>query len=116
MFCRKFSVLVNDKKKMEPTSSISKRQKIKNLRVITLPLSNEIIFVLGCAATAFLIRFSLISQYSVIEWDGVYYANLGERIISGDFYGGISAYWSPLYCFLIGISLETAAKSIIAHG
>ncbi len=89
---------------MEPTSSISERQGIKKFRVITLPLSNEIIFVLGCIVAAFLIRFFLISQYSVIEWDGVYYATLGERIISGDFYGGISAYWSPLYCFFISIS------------
>ena len=89
---------------METASSISERQGIKKFRVITLPLSNEIIFVLGCTMAAFLIRFLLISQDSVIEFDGVYYATLGERIISGDFYGGISAYWSPLYCFFIGIS------------
>jgi len=41
---------------------------------------------------------------SVISWDGVYYATLGGRIISGDLMGGISAYWSPLYSFLIGIT------------
>jgi 4-amino-4-deoxy-L-arabinose transferase-like glycosyltransferase len=89
---------------MKLPSSISERQGIKKAWAPTLPLSNKIIFVLGCAMAAFLIRFFLVSQYSVIEWDGVYYANLGERIISGDFYGGISAYWSPLYCFFIGIS------------
>lgn len=67
-------------------------------------LSNETIFVLISILVAFLIRLLLIPQDSVINGDGVYYARLGGKIISGDLYGGISAYWSPLYSLLFGFA------------
>lgn len=52
---------------------------------------------------AFIIRYLLIPADTVINGDGVYYTILGERFASGDFAGGISAYWSPLYSVLTGI-------------
>ncbi|MEP6901083.1 MAG: glycosyltransferase family 39 protein [Actinomycetota bacterium] len=89
---------------MEPAQSISEKETIEKNRPGVFNLSNETVFVLVCALFAFLIRFFLIPQASVINGDGIYYAILGKKIISGDIYGGISAYWSPLYSFLIGIS------------
>ena len=85
-------------------------------------LSNEAVFLISCTFVAFLIRFSLLPPDPVIDFDGVYYARLGGRMISGDLIGGISAYWSPLYPFLIGVfslffqDLEFAGRfvSIIA--
>jgi 4-amino-4-deoxy-L-arabinose transferase-like glycosyltransferase len=84
-------------------SDLSISQNEKNQAKI-LGLSQEKLFVLVCVLAAFLIRLSLVPQDSVINGDGVYYANLGKKLISGDIYGGISAYWAPLYSFLIGIS------------
>ncbi len=69
-----------------------------------LNLSKETGFILACTFIAFLIRFFVSRYENVIYWDGVYYAKLGRRIISGDLSGGISAYWSPLYSLLIGIT------------
>lgn len=64
----------------------------------------ESLFLLICLICAFTIRFLLIPQNSVINGDGAYYTILGERFVSGDLSGGISAYWSPLYSILTGIS------------
>lgn len=52
---------------------------------------------------AFIVRYVLIPTDTVINGDGVYYTILGERFVSGDFSGGISAYWSPLYSVMTGI-------------
>lgn len=76
----------------------------KKNRSINLNFSNEALFTTICALFAFVIRFFLIPSENVISWDGSYYASLGKKIISGDLSGGISAYWSPLYSFLIGVT------------
>jgi hypothetical protein len=66
--------------------------------------SAEVWFVAACTLSAFLIRLALTGTQSLINSDGIYYASLGGKLISGDISGGISAYWSPLYPFLIGIA------------
>lgn len=65
--------------------------------------TDERVFMAACVAVAFVIRYFLIPHDSVINGDGVYYTLLGERLVSGDIDGGISAYWSPLYSALTGI-------------
>lgn len=89
---------------MEQVLSSSKEKEINKTQAGVLTFSKKKIFILACAFFALLIRFFCIPQDSVINGDGVYYATLGEKIISGDVYGGISAYWSPLYSLLVGIS------------
>lgn len=89
---------------MEPAPSTSEEYKIKKNQFNFLTFSSETVFILSCILAAFLIRFSLIPQQSVINGDGIYYAGLGKKLISGDFNGGLSAYWSPLYPFFVGIS------------
>ncbi len=76
-----------------------KKSGIKNFM-----LCNEAIFLISCTFVAFLIRLLVIPDETAVTPDGVFYATLGKKIISGDLWGGISAYWSPLYPFLIGIS------------
>lgn len=80
------------------TSAKNKEQLKKYLR----PSGAKVLVLVGLIA-AFLIRFFLIPDNGVITPDGVYYATLGEKMASGDLYGGISAYWSPLYSFLIAL-------------
>lgn len=70
----------------------------------SLKFPTEELFLAACLIAGFLIRFLLIPQNGVINGDGVYYTILGERFVSGDFGAGISAYWSPLYSILTGIS------------
>ncbi len=67
-------------------------------------LSGEGLFLLASVLLAFLIRYLFIPQESVINGDGAYYTTLGEKFVSGDLAGGISAYWSPMYSVLTGIS------------
>lgn len=50
----------------------------------------------------------------MINGDGVYYSILGERFVSGDFDGAISAYWSPIYSILTGISSLFFYDSVFA--
>jgi len=66
--------------------------------------SYENLFLVACLICAFIVRILLIPQDSVINGDGAYYTILGERFVSGDLNGGISAYWSPLYSILTGVS------------
>lgn len=66
--------------------------------------STESLFLLACLICAFTIRLLLVPHESVINGDGAYYTILGERFVSGDLSGGISAYWSPLYSILTGTS------------
>jgi 4-amino-4-deoxy-L-arabinose transferase-like glycosyltransferase len=89
---------------VDPIRLISENQELKKKRINTPPFSNRVVFIAGCTILAFLIRFFLIPTGSVINGDGIYYASLGKKIMLGDLYGGISAYWSPLYSLLIGIS------------
>ena len=77
--------------------------KIERERLNFAEAINENRFIAVCTISAFFVRLFLIPKENVIGWDGVYYSTLGEKIISGNIYGGISAYWSPLYSFLIGI-------------
>jgi 4-amino-4-deoxy-L-arabinose transferase-like glycosyltransferase len=66
--------------------------------------SNERTLVSLCMSVAFIIRLFFVKYHYVINTDGVYYATLGRRLISGDFKGGLSTYWSPLYPLLVGVS------------
>ena len=71
--------------------------------------SAEVWFVTACTVSAFLLRLALTGTQAVINSDGIYYASLGKKLISGDITAGISAYWSPLYPFLLGlVSLFTS--------
>ena len=65
--------------------------------------SAEVWFVTACTVSAFLLRLALTGTQAVINSDGIYYALLGKKLISGDITAGISAYWSPLYPFLLGV-------------
>lgn len=67
-------------------------------------LSAEGLFLFSCVLLAFAIRYFFIPHDNVINGDGAYYTILGERFVSGDFAGGISAYWSPFYSVLTGVS------------
>lgn len=88
---------------MEPDLPVSYPSEPKRNWLKARPRSAEVIFVLICTLSAFLVRYLLFPQRSVVNWDATYYANLAKKIISGDLTGGISAYWSPLYTFLIAI-------------
>jgi 4-amino-4-deoxy-L-arabinose transferase-like glycosyltransferase len=88
---------------MEQVLSSSKVKAVNKNRTAALTLSKERVFILVGAFSALLIRVFFIPQNTVINGDGIYYATLGKRLISGDISGGISAYWSPLYSLLVGI-------------
>jgi len=64
----------------------------------------DTLFLVTCVLLAFLVRLFFLPNESVINGDGAYYTILGERFASGDFADGISAYWSPLYSVLTGLS------------
>jgi 4-amino-4-deoxy-L-arabinose transferase-like glycosyltransferase len=68
-----------------------------------LSLNREKVFVSASVTTAFFVRLLLAPSNSVINGDGIYYVSLGQKFISGDLDGGISAYWSPLYSALCGL-------------
>lgn len=70
----------------------------------TFPILKEVAFPGVFVLLAFLLRFFLIPQDTTINGDGIYYVTHGLKIISGNLSDGISAYWSPLYSILIGIS------------
>lgn len=89
---------------MEQVLSSSKGEKNSKSRIFSLTLSKEKYFIFANFLIAFLIRFIFIPTNTVINGDGIYYATLGKRFVSGDISGGISGYWSPLYSVLVGIS------------
>lgn len=62
------------------------------------------LFLAGCTISAFLIRYFALPQNAVINGDGVYYASLGKKLILGNISDGISAYWSPIYSLLLGVT------------
>jgi len=77
---------------MEQVLSSSRNEGVKkNQKVAILKFSKERIFILSSVFLTFLIRFIFIPQNTVINGDGIYYATLGKKMISGDLYGGISA-------------------------
>jgi len=73
-------------------------------RIGRLRVTREMILLIALVLLAFVMRFALLPADSVINGDGIYYTILGERFVSGDISGGISAYWSPFYSLLTGIS------------
>lgn len=89
---------------MEQVSTSNQNEEIEKNPADTLKFSKDKIFILASVFFAFLIRFLYIPQNTVINGDGVYYAKLGKKLIAGDIAGGISAYWSPFYSLLVGIS------------
>lgn len=64
----------------------------------------EWISVLGLTLLAFIIRLLMVRFNTGLSGDGVWYATLGKNLISGNIKEGLSAYWPPLYPFLIGVS------------
>ncbi len=66
-------------------------------------LKKETVFVGVSVVAAFILRLLLMPSNSVINGDGIYYVTLGQKLVSGDLVGGISAYWSPLYSGFCGI-------------
>ncbi len=70
----------------------------------TVTFSKVAAFPAVCVLLAFLLRYFLIPQDRTINGDGIYYVSNGLKIISGHLSEGISAYWSPLYSSLVGIS------------
>ncbi len=84
--------------------SAAKKELPTTIRFGSFHVSAESFFLLICVLLAFLIRYFFTPQDYVINGDGAYYTLLGERFVSGDFAGGISAYWSPLYSILTGFS------------
>jgi 4-amino-4-deoxy-L-arabinose transferase-like glycosyltransferase len=64
----------------------------------------ELILVAGATLSAFLLRVFMLRFGGELTGDGVWYMILGKNLIEGDFRGGLSTYWSPLYPFLIGIT------------
>src|ERR1700730_13243469 len=58
----------------------------------------------GLTLLAFCIRLLMVKYSWGLDGDGVWYATLGKNLVSGNFKAGLSAYWPPLYPFLIGIS------------
>jgi len=89
---------------MEQVLSTNQDEEADKNQTAALKLSTEKIFLTVSVITAFLLRFFCIPRDTVINGDGVYYATLGEKLASGDLYGGISGYWSPFYSFLVGVS------------
>jgi len=89
---------------MDSATTVNEVKETLWLRIQSYVLSKEGKFILLCVIAAFLVRIFLIRYQYVIHPDGVYYAVLGKRFISGDIAGGMSAYWPPLYPLLIGIS------------
>jgi 4-amino-4-deoxy-L-arabinose transferase-like glycosyltransferase len=107
---------------MEQFLETSDKQEISSTKLWTSSSSQEWVVLPSCIFFTLLIRLIFIPQNTVINGDGIYYATLGKKLLSGDLTGGISAYWSPLYSFLVGFSslffndLEFAGRivSIIA--
>jgi 4-amino-4-deoxy-L-arabinose transferase-like glycosyltransferase len=58
----------------------------------------------GLTSLAFCIRLLMVKYSWGLDGDGVWYATLGKNLVAGDFKAGLSAYWPPLYPFLVGIS------------
>lgn len=89
---------------MEPATSYNQRKTFDRAWLQGLKFSSETLFVAICTLFALVLRLGLLPSESVISWDGTYYASLGRKIVSDDLANGISAYWSPFYSFLVGIS------------
>jgi 4-amino-4-deoxy-L-arabinose transferase-like glycosyltransferase len=64
----------------------------------------ELVFLFGCLLVALAVRYALIAEESVVNGDGMYYTILGERLVEGDVWNGVSAYWSPVYSLLTGVA------------
>lgn len=73
------------------------------VRLGPLRITHDMVLVAIMVILAFVIRLESIPSKAVLNGDGIYYTILGEKFFSGDFAGGISAYWSPLYSILTGI-------------
>jgi 4-amino-4-deoxy-L-arabinose transferase-like glycosyltransferase len=89
---------------MEQALSTNQYKKNSKAKEGTLKIPKEAIFLVISTLCAFFIRFFFIPGERVINGDGIYYATLGKKLVSGDFVGGLSAYWSPLFSLLVGIS------------
>jgi Dolichyl-phosphate-mannose-protein mannosyltransferase len=64
----------------------------------------EYAVVAGVTSLAFLTRLAVLPLRPILSPDGVYYATLGKFLAEGNLKAGLSAFWSPLYPFLVGLS------------
>lgn len=51
----------------------------------------------------FVLRYFLLTQGSIVNGDGIFYIWRAQKLMAGDLWNGISAYWSPLYSLLTGL-------------
>jgi hypothetical protein len=51
------------------------------------------------------------SRRYVVIGDGISYLDIGDAFAHGDWASAVSAYWSPLYAWLLGLALRAAAPS-----
>src|SRR5215472_6153803 len=68
--------------------------------------SSDWLYVSVLMLLAFVLRLFLLRYNEALDGDGVWYATLGHSLIAGNIKGGLSAYWPPLYPFLIGVRSE----------
>jgi hypothetical protein len=54
---------------------------------------------------------SWISRYAMNQ-DGISYLDIGDAFLRGDWKNAISGYWSPLYCWWVGVALHIVKPSI----
>ncbi len=72
------------------------------LRVASVSEQRALVF---CVLLAFTLRLCLAcSVEQTITPDGVHYIELAGRLMKGNFKGGLSTYWAPLYPLLVGLS------------
>ena len=89
---------------MESAQLASQINSNNRTRLKLLFASAETKLVVLFVAAAFFLRLLFVRFQYVINTDGVYYAVMGKKLITGDFAGGMSSYWPPLYPFLVGVS------------
>jgi hypothetical protein len=54
---------------------------------------------------------SWISRYAMNQ-DGISYLDVGDAFFRGDWKNAISGYWSPMYCWWVGLALHVVRPSI----
>lgn len=67
-------------------------------------LANTWVRLSGLVLLAFLIRLWMVRFNLFLDADGIWDVTLGQNLIAGSLRNGLSAYWSPVYPLLCGIS------------
>lgn len=67
-------------------------------------------YLFWCVGAA--IGFSqVVFKFTFIEGDGISYLDIGDAYMRGDIHNAISAYWSPLYSWLLGLTMAAVKPS-----